>query len=208
MPHDICTPVVFLHFFIKSLGINGTDFLTGWPYCYSVCFSLLLFMLQSVTEICRCVLLSISVRNWRHDIDSRTDVSNELEMWCRKFFPGREHQDLCSWVAGSDCIQNCLLCVSANYDINLLNRTWNLFSHCQVCKLVTSLMNFAGPRKAREAYRHFGPAPGVPHSHTKWVQFCRCLSPSFAISVLICFSLYATESFEARDWLTARASGM
>jgi ribosomal protein L18E len=24
-----------------------------------------------------------------------------------------------------------------------------------------------GPRKAREAYRHFGPAPGVPHSHTK-----------------------------------------
>ena len=24
-----------------------------------------------------------------------------------------------------------------------------------------------GPRKAREAYRHFGRAPGVPHSHTK-----------------------------------------
>jgi len=24
-----------------------------------------------------------------------------------------------------------------------------------------------GPRKAREAERHFGPAPGVPHSHTK-----------------------------------------
>ncbi|XP_023235652.1 large ribosomal subunit protein eL18 [Centruroides vittatus] len=24
-----------------------------------------------------------------------------------------------------------------------------------------------GPRKAREACRHFGPAPGVPHSHTK-----------------------------------------
>merc|ERR1712117_516066 len=23
-----------------------------------------------------------------------------------------------------------------------------------------------GPRKAREAYRHFGTAPGVPHSHT------------------------------------------
>ena len=29
----------------------------------------------------------------------------------------------------------------------------------------------AGPRKAREAYRHFGPAPGVPHSHTKYVFF-------------------------------------
>nr|XP_032836523.1 60S ribosomal protein L18 isoform X2 [Petromyzon marinus] len=25
----------------------------------------------------------------------------------------------------------------------------------------------SGPRKGREAYRHFGPAPGVPHSHTK-----------------------------------------
>ena len=24
-----------------------------------------------------------------------------------------------------------------------------------------------GPRKAREAEKHFGPAPGVPHSHTK-----------------------------------------
>uniref|UniRef100_A0A348G684 Large ribosomal subunit protein eL18 n=1 Tax=Odontomachus monticola TaxID=613454 RepID=A0A348G684_ODOMO len=24
-----------------------------------------------------------------------------------------------------------------------------------------------GPRKAREAQKHFGPAPGVPHSHTK-----------------------------------------
>ncbi|OUC45490.1 putative eukaryotic ribosomal protein L18, partial [Trichinella nativa] len=24
-----------------------------------------------------------------------------------------------------------------------------------------------GPRKAREAEKHFGPAPGVPHSHSK-----------------------------------------
>ena len=24
-----------------------------------------------------------------------------------------------------------------------------------------------GPRNAREAVKHFGPAPGVPHSHTK-----------------------------------------
>ncbi|CAK9300300.1 unnamed protein product [Gordionus sp. m RMFG-2023] len=28
-------------------------------------------------------------------------------------------------------------------------------------------MLLQGPRKAREVYRHFGPAPGVPHSHTK-----------------------------------------
>ncbi|MCX7564710.1 hypothetical protein OS176_14455, partial [Xanthomonadaceae bacterium XH05] len=25
----------------------------------------------------------------------------------------------------------------------------------------------SGPRKAREVYRHFGKAPGTPHSHTK-----------------------------------------
>ena len=25
----------------------------------------------------------------------------------------------------------------------------------------------SGPRKAREAVKHFGPAPGVPHSHAK-----------------------------------------
>jgi len=24
-----------------------------------------------------------------------------------------------------------------------------------------------GPKKGREAVKHFGPAPGVPHSHTK-----------------------------------------
>lgn len=24
-----------------------------------------------------------------------------------------------------------------------------------------------GPRKSREVYRHFGKAPGTPHSHTK-----------------------------------------
>uniref|UniRef100_A0A3Q1FRL1 Ribosomal protein L18 n=1 Tax=Acanthochromis polyacanthus TaxID=80966 RepID=A0A3Q1FRL1_9TELE len=27
----------------------------------------------------------------------------------------------------------------------------------------------SGPRKGREVYRHFGPAPGTPHSHTKYV---------------------------------------
>uniref|UniRef100_V9LFT1 60S ribosomal protein L18 n=1 Tax=Callorhinchus milii TaxID=7868 RepID=V9LFT1_CALMI len=25
----------------------------------------------------------------------------------------------------------------------------------------------SGPRKGRQVYRHFGPAPGTPHSHTK-----------------------------------------
>ena len=32
------------------------------------------------------------------------------------------------------------------------------------------LFRITGPRKAREAYRHFGPAPGVPHSHTAYVS--------------------------------------
>uniref|UniRef100_A0A3P9NM26 Ribosomal protein L18 n=1 Tax=Poecilia reticulata TaxID=8081 RepID=A0A3P9NM26_POERE len=27
----------------------------------------------------------------------------------------------------------------------------------------------SGPRKGREVYRHFGKAPGTPHSHTKYV---------------------------------------
>ncbi|KRZ97576.1 C-1-tetrahydrofolate synthase, cytoplasmic, partial [Trichinella sp. T8] len=30
---------------------------------------------------------------------------------------------------------------------------------------------FSGPRKAREAEKHFGPAPGVPHSHSKRMLF-------------------------------------
>lgn len=33
--------------------------------------------------------------------------------------------------------------------------------------MCNTVFMFAGCRKAREAYRHFGPAPGVPHSHTK-----------------------------------------
>lgn len=32
---------------------------------------------------------------------------------------------------------------------------------------LVSLLYSTGPRKAREAVKHFGKAPGVPHSHTK-----------------------------------------
>ena len=32
-----------------------------------------------------------------------------------------------------------------------------------------------GPRKSREACRHMGRAPGVPHSTTKYVVFCGVL---------------------------------
>ena len=34
-----------------------------------------------------------------------------------------------------------------------------------------------GPRKARKAYRHFGTAPGVPHSHTK--PYCQSKGRKF-----------------------------
>uniref|UniRef100_A0A7N6AJW8 Large ribosomal subunit protein uL15/eL18 domain-containing protein n=1 Tax=Anabas testudineus TaxID=64144 RepID=A0A7N6AJW8_ANATE len=30
----------------------------------------------------------------------------------------------------------------------------------------------SGPRKGREVYRHFGKAPGTPHSHTKYLRNC------------------------------------
>ncbi|XP_059693630.1 large ribosomal subunit protein eL18 [Haemorhous mexicanus] len=35
----------------------------------------------------------------------------------------------------------------------------------------------SGPRKAREVYRHFGKAPGTPHSHTK--PYVRSKGPKF-----------------------------
>ncbi|KRX19247.1 C-1-tetrahydrofolate synthase, cytoplasmic [Trichinella nelsoni] len=38
-----------------------------------------------------------------------------------------------------------------------------------------------GPRKAREAEKHFGPAPGVPHSHSKIAEYCREKMSSSAV---------------------------
>lgn len=32
---------------------------------------------------------------------------------------------------------------------------------------INDVITPAGPRKAREAVKHFGPPPGVPHSHAK-----------------------------------------
>ncbi|KAJ0882600.1 putative ribosomal protein L18e [Helianthus annuus] len=32
-----------------------------------------------------------------------------------------------------------------------------------------------GSKNSREAVKHFGKAPGVPHSHTKpWAKYCGC----------------------------------
>ena len=39
-----------------------------------------------------------------------------------------------------------------------------------ITKLKIKIFVISGPRKAREAYRHFGKAPGVPHSNTKYVH--------------------------------------
>ena len=43
-------------------------------------------------------------------------------------------------------------------------------SHMLCGVLIAALILFRwlpGPRRAREAVKHFGPAPGVPHNHTK-----------------------------------------
>jgi len=40
-------------------------------------------------------------------------------------------------------------------------------SYSQNVTIALPLSRFAGPRKAREAVKHFGPPPGVPHSHSK-----------------------------------------
>lgn len=38
---------------------------------------------------------------------------------------------------------------------------------CYILVINGFLSLHIGPRMAREAVKHFGPAPGVPHSHTK-----------------------------------------
>lgn len=50
---------------------------------------------------------------------------------------------------------------------------------CQSSRPLNVLCSFSlsGPRKNREACKHFGPAPGVPHSHTKWVALIVSLLP-------------------------------
>lgn len=45
-----------------------------------------------------------------------------------------------------------------------------------------------GPRHAREAQKHFGPAPGVPHSHAKYV----CISYSAKGYDRICLQYHPT----------------
>ncbi|PKU60830.1 60S ribosomal protein L18-2 [Dendrobium catenatum] len=37
----------------------------------------------------------------------------------------------------------------------------------QLAPLGQNTVLLRGPKNAREAVKHFGPAPGVPHSHTK-----------------------------------------
>lgn len=45
-----------------------------------------------------------------------------------------------------------------------MNKHLELLLICNICS--------PGPRKGREVYRHFGKAPGTPHSHTKYVHSC------------------------------------
>jgi hypothetical protein len=51
------------------------------------------------------------------------------------------------------------------YIINYLHWLVILCSYCFIVYLY--IYYYLGKRKSRESCRHFGPAPGVPHSHTK-----------------------------------------
>jgi len=67
-------------------------------------------------------------------------------------------------------ISLCALHVTEGARARILKAGGNIMTFEQLATLApkgenTCLMQ--GPRKAREVYRHFGAAPGVPHSHTK-----------------------------------------
>lgn len=51
------------------------------------------------------------------------------------------------------------------YIMSCERRKWGLGLFELLCMELQVLLR--GPKNAREAVKHFGPAPGVPHSHTK-----------------------------------------
>lgn len=51
--------------------------------------------------------------------------------------------------------------------MHLADWYWYLSSNESFFALPTEQVLLRGPKNSREAVKHFGPAPGVPHSHTK-----------------------------------------
>ncbi|KAB5529198.1 hypothetical protein DKX38_019279 [Salix brachista] len=77
--------------------------------------------------------------------------------------------------AGGECLTFDQLALRAPLGQNTFSRFFGLefyLSFTMICVLPhvifsNFLVLLRGPKNAREAVKHFGPAPGVPHSHTK-----------------------------------------
>lgn len=65
------------------------------------------------------------------------------------------------------CISSIALAVCVNVECILIEQTWICWGHDLILKNYWMQVLLRGPKNAREAVKHFGPAPGVPHSHTK-----------------------------------------
>ncbi|KAL9332275.1 hypothetical protein ACSQ67_001885 [Phaseolus vulgaris] len=66
--------------------------------------------------------------------------------------------------AGGECLTFDQLALRAPLGQNTV---WGSISGLGMDGVATELVLLRGPKNAREAVKHFGPAPGVPHSHSK-----------------------------------------
>lgn len=70
------------------------------------------------------------------------------------------------------CTRNALLFVWHPKEFLNKSSHWPslwMLCDCWLCFKSALWLCSPGPRKSREVYRHFGKAPGTPHSHTKYV---------------------------------------
>uniref|UniRef100_J3MP23 Large ribosomal subunit protein uL15/eL18 domain-containing protein n=1 Tax=Oryza brachyantha TaxID=4533 RepID=J3MP23_ORYBR len=73
--------------------------------------------------------------------------------------------------AGGECLTFDQLALRAplgqNTDFNLESQNTVYGAASTICSILQCYVLLRGPKNAREAVKHFGPAPGVPHSNTK-----------------------------------------
>ncbi|MBA0784519.1 hypothetical protein Gotri_026283, partial [Gossypium trilobum] len=69
--------------------------------------------------------------------------------------------------AGGECLTFDQLALRAPLGQNTVYASSSKSSFCNFRLKYTMQVLLRGPKNAREAVKHFGPAPGVPHSHTK-----------------------------------------
>ncbi|XP_042329723.1 60S ribosomal protein L18 [Sceloporus undulatus] len=73
-------------------------------------------------------------------------------------------------VGGVPCAPVCALRVTKGARTRILKAGGQIMTFDQLAMAAPKgqgTVLLSGPRKAREVYRHFGKAPGTPHSHTK-----------------------------------------